>query len=163
MDGGDDPVAVGAQHVLHLHGFDHRQFLAGLDRLARLDGHRDQESGHGRQQIFERVVRLLRRHERMEFGGAPIENDDIGPGAGVSQAVADGEAFDLQAQIGPVDAGAKQGLAQLPGGAHLVTAGLLGDVEAPVHCADGHRMVFALEHHDPVLGHRRLAAGAAGR
>jgi hypothetical protein len=37
VDAGDDGVPFGAQHVLHLHGFDHGERLTGLDGLAGLD------------------------------------------------------------------------------------------------------------------------------
>src|SRR3546814_7305697 len=43
-------VAPGAQHVLHLHRLDHRQFLARLHRLAFRDLQRHQQPRHRRQQ-----------------------------------------------------------------------------------------------------------------
>src|SRR5215469_9802231 len=55
-DARDTAVALGTQHVLHLHRLDDGQRLAGFDLLAGRDRDRDQESRHRRQQM----TRLLR-------------------------------------------------------------------------------------------------------
>ena len=44
----DRAVARAGELVLHLHGLEHDQALAGRDRPARLDVHPDDEAGHGR-------------------------------------------------------------------------------------------------------------------
>lgn len=43
---GDDDVFVRPQAILHLHGLDDSQFLAGLDIVARLGAEPNQQTGH---------------------------------------------------------------------------------------------------------------------
>src|SRR5215471_1285289 len=58
-----DAVALRAQDVLHLHGFDHRERLARLDLLALADRDRDHQTGHGAAHGLAGVRELLRRHQ----------------------------------------------------------------------------------------------------
>lgn len=46
FDLGHHTVAFGAQHVFHLHRFDHTQLFAGFNFLAGLDGDRHQHTWH---------------------------------------------------------------------------------------------------------------------
>src|SRR6266700_612589 len=62
-------VAFGAQHVLHLHRFDHRKRLAGLDLLSLRDRDRDHEPGHRAQQFLAGVDR---GHDRHQAGGGGL-------------------------------------------------------------------------------------------
>src|SRR5581483_2040300 len=65
-------VALGAQHVLHLHGFDHRERLAGLDLLPFDHRDRDHQPRHRTQQLLAGVGRGDDRHQprrrRFRFG-----------------------------------------------------------------------------------------------
>src|SRR5690606_33656449 len=47
QDAGDDARCLRTELVLHLHGLHDDDALAGLDGLARLDLHADDEAGHG--------------------------------------------------------------------------------------------------------------------
>src|SRR5262249_5064484 len=58
-----DAVALLAQDVIHLHGFDHRERLARLDLLALADRDRDHQTGHGAAHGLAGVRGLLRRHQ----------------------------------------------------------------------------------------------------
>src|SRR5579883_1540796 len=51
---GDLGVALGAQHILHLHGLDYGELLAGLDLLSLIDGEGDEEARHRRERKRER-------------------------------------------------------------------------------------------------------------
>lgn len=46
VDDLDHAVAFGLKHIFHLHGFDHRQFLAALDVLSGFNRQRHQQSRH---------------------------------------------------------------------------------------------------------------------
>ena len=56
-------VALGAQDVLHLHGLDHAQRLAGLDLLAGGDVDRLDQARHRAEQQLGGVGRGLLRHQ----------------------------------------------------------------------------------------------------
>jgi len=57
------PSIFGAQHVFHLHGFNHRHGFAGLHFLAFLDGDGDDQARHRTQHEFGGVGRLFHRHQ----------------------------------------------------------------------------------------------------
>src|SRR5580692_6811671 len=61
-------VAFRAQHVLHLHRFDHAERFAGLHFLPFRDQHRLDQAGHRAEQRLGRIRRLFRWHQRGEFG-----------------------------------------------------------------------------------------------
>ncbi len=66
----DPAVALGAQHVFHLHRLDNRERLAGLDLLSGRHVDRRQQAGHRRQQQARGVRCFLLGHQRQELGGA---------------------------------------------------------------------------------------------
>src|SRR5258707_6684409 len=69
-DLGDLAVALGAQHVLHLHRLHGGERLAGLDLLALGDGEADKQPRHRREQEAREIWRLLHWHMGEEGGGA---------------------------------------------------------------------------------------------
>src|SRR5262245_34463511 len=74
----DRAVDLGAQDVLHLHRFDNRDRLAGLDFLALFHSNRNDETGHRAKHFLARVGNLSWRHQA-GIAGFPL-GIDIGPG-----------------------------------------------------------------------------------
>src|SRR5215831_284715 len=68
-------VDLGAQHVLHFHGFDDGDGLASLDLLTFLHGNRDDQTRHWTQHLLPRVGSLLWRHQS-GIAGLPLGIDE---------------------------------------------------------------------------------------
>lgn len=86
VHGLDDGVLLGAQDVLHLHGFDHDELLAQRDLVAWLDQDRDHLAGHGRDERVTKVALLGHRHVRRQLALEHALDLDRVDGAHVLQA-----------------------------------------------------------------------------
>ena len=125
-------LALGAEHVFHLHRFDDGQILARLHVFARRDDDLRQQPGHRGEQEFRRVGRRFLRHAGQQFGGPGREHHHVDLRAPVEQAILEVAALDLDANVGAVDAAAEQRLAELPGGFDAVGVAGVEDVVAAV-------------------------------
>ena len=66
-----EPVALGVQHVLHLHGLDDAERLARLDILPDRDVDRLHQPRHRAQKLLARIRLQPLRHQGGELGLAP--------------------------------------------------------------------------------------------
>ncbi len=114
MDALDHPVAIGAQHVLHLHGLDHGERFAGLDLLPFTHGNGDDQAGHRAAHRLAGIDDLLRGHQprRRRFALG------IDVGAGLDPVMGEIESVEHRAHLHgygpPVHAARPHGIAGLP-------------------------------------------------
>ena len=155
MNPGDRAVALGAQHVLHLHRLDHRQHLAGLDFLAGRDRELDQQPGHRREQGARQIRRLLGRHARGQLRDPGPQHQDLDLGAAVAQAEARPAPLDLNGHRPAVDAAPEQRHAGPPVALHHAVPGAVlgraGDPGAARDRLQRDLVRLAVDAHHPVI------------